>query len=497
MTERDDIALLREFAATESEAAFAALVERHVNLVYSTALRRVGGAHTAQEITQAVFIILARKAKSLGAKTILAGWLHQTARLTAANFLRGEIRRQNREQEAYMQSTLNEPDANVWPQIAPLLDDALDKLGERDRNAIVLRFFENKNLREVGTALGASEDAAKMRVNRALEKLRKIFSKRGVAFSAAAIAGAVSANSVHAAPVGLAKTISVVAVAKGAAAGGSTLALVKGALKIMAWTKAKTAVVVGVSVLLAAGTTTIAVKKLAPSIPSNLSTTDLSWADDPRYWTSDSRVLAKLPPVLIIRPTKFPDDGGGVGAGGRMILKNHTLGMPGNIILFAYNFPDSIRTIFPAEMPSDRYDLMFTLPDRSKKILQQELAKRFGYVAHTESRQADVFLLKVQNPNPPNLKPTQNRFNRRIFTDADKTVIENGDISAFCGQIEGSVGKPVLDRTGLKGQYDITLKIKLNQRSKDMLDRALLDQLGLELVPSREPVELLVVEKVK
>ena len=155
-----------------------------------------------------------------------------------------------------MQSTLNEPDADAWPQIAPLLDDALGKLGEKDRNALVLRFFENKSLAEVGAALGASEDAAKMRVNRALEKLRKIFGKRGVTLSATVIAGAVSANSVHAAPVALAKTISTVAITKGAAAGGSTLALVKGALKIMAWTKAKTAIVGGAVVLLAAAGST-------------------------------------------------------------------------------------------------------------------------------------------------------------------------------------------------------------------------------------------------
>src|ERR1035437_8688056 len=213
MSELDDHQLLAEFARKNSEAAFAALVQRHVNLVYSVALRSVGNVHDAEEITQAVFIILARKAKSFSRKTILSGWLYQTTRLTAANFLRGEIRRQKREQEAYMQSALNEPDANIWPQIAPLLDDALAKLGERDRNAIVLRFFENKNLRDVGAALGASEDAAKIRVNRALEKLRKIFTKRGVTLSATVIAGAVSANSVQAAPVGLAKTIT--AAAKG------------------------------------------------------------------------------------------------------------------------------------------------------------------------------------------------------------------------------------------------------------------------------------------
>src|ERR1039457_3758420 len=255
MPESDDIVLLKEYAESGSETAFIALVGRHVNLVYSAALRSVGNAHAAQEIAQAVFIILARKAKSLDDRTILSGWLYQTARMTAANYLRGEIRRQNREQEAYMQAILNKPEAEARRQIAPLLDDAMGRLGEKDRNAIVLRFFENKNLSEVGAALGASEDAAKMRVNRALEKLRKFFSKRGVTHSAAILAGAVSANSVHAAPVALAKTISVVAVAKGAAASTSTLTLIKGALKIMAWTKAKTAIVAGAAVLLATGTT--------------------------------------------------------------------------------------------------------------------------------------------------------------------------------------------------------------------------------------------------
>jgi RNA polymerase sigma factor (sigma-70 family) len=263
MPEPDDIALLKEYAESHSEAAFAELVARYVNLVYSAALRSVGNAQAAEEITQAVFIILARKAKDLSQHAVLSGWLYQTARLTAANHVRTEIRRQNREQEAFMQTILNEPESEAWRQIAPLLDDAMGRLGEKDRNAIVLRFFENKNLREVGLALGASEDAAKMRVNRALEKLRKIFSKRGVNSTTAAIAGAVSANSVQAAPMTLAKTISAVAVAKGAAASSSTLTLVKGALKIMAWTKVKTAVVVGVVAILAATSTVVIGIKVA------------------------------------------------------------------------------------------------------------------------------------------------------------------------------------------------------------------------------------------
>jgi len=278
MLESDDIALLKEYAESGSESAFAELIARYVNLVYSAALRSVGNAHAAQEIAQAVFIILARKAKSLGDKTVLSGWLYQTARLTAANYLRGETRRHHREQEAYMQAILDGgrdassqfPESEVWQQIAPLLDDAMGRLGEKDRNAIVLRFFENKNLSEVGAALGASEDAAKMRVNRALDKLRKFFSKRGVDSTVAAIGETISSNSVQVAPVALAKTISAVAVAKGAAASGSTLILVKGALKIMAWTKMKTAVIAGAVLILAAGTTTVIVIDRAGHAPIKL-----------------------------------------------------------------------------------------------------------------------------------------------------------------------------------------------------------------------------------
>jgi len=249
--------LLRQYAHRKSEEAFAVLVTRHVNVVYSAALRKTGNAHAAEEITQAVFIILAKKADRLRDGTILSGWLYQTARLTSASFLRTEIRRARREQEAYMQSLSNEPEAKVWPEIEPLLEDAMGRLGEKERNALALRFFEGKSFQEIGAAMGVTENAAKKRVSHGLEKLRKFFTKRGVSSTTAIIAGTISANSVQAAPVALAKSVTAVAIAKGAAASGSTLTLIKGALKIMAWTKAKTAIVVGVGILLTAGTTTV------------------------------------------------------------------------------------------------------------------------------------------------------------------------------------------------------------------------------------------------
>ena len=215
----DDMALVREFAASHSEPAFATLVQRHLGLVHSAALRQVGDAHLAEEIAQAVFLILARKAPSLGPKTILSAWLYRTTRYAAADALKATRRRQAREQEAYMQSTLNQPDADTWAQLAPLLDDAMAELGETDRAALVLRFFENKTVGEIAGALRMEEATAQKRVGRALEKLRVYFSKRGMALPAAALTAAISANAVQAAPVGLAITISTAA-----ALAGTTLA---------------------------------------------------------------------------------------------------------------------------------------------------------------------------------------------------------------------------------------------------------------------------------
>jgi RNA polymerase sigma factor (sigma-70 family) len=253
----DDMDLVRQYARCKSEEAFAALVSRHVSLVHSVALRHVRDAHLAEEITQTVFLILARKAGSLSSRTVISGWLYRTVRYASAKALTMQRRRQHREQEAYMRAQLNETESNAWMQIEPVLETAMAQLGEKDHNAVVLRFFEGRNFKDISTTLGTTEAGAKMRVNRALEKLRTFFTRRGLTLSAAAIAGAISANSVQAAPIGLAASVTVAA-SKGTAVTTSTLTLMKTTLKIMAWTKLKTAVVVG-AIAIVAGTATVAV----------------------------------------------------------------------------------------------------------------------------------------------------------------------------------------------------------------------------------------------
>jgi RNA polymerase sigma factor (sigma-70 family) len=240
-----DSELLHRFARTNSEDAFAELVKRHVNLVYSAALRQVNGdEHSAKDVAQTVFTDLARKAGSLVRRENLAGWLYTSAHFAAAKAVRGENRRRDRE-EKFMREPVNEtaPDAD-WEKIRPALDDAMHELRESDREAILLRYFENRQFAEVGAKLGLNENAARMRVERALEKLRAIFTKRGLT-TAAALAPVISANAIQIAPANLATTLTAASLA---ATGTGTLTL----LKIMTATKLN----LGISAILVASAAT-------------------------------------------------------------------------------------------------------------------------------------------------------------------------------------------------------------------------------------------------
>src|SRR5882762_2259307 len=215
----DDWQLLQSYVERDSETAFRTLVTGYVNLVYWVALRQVRDTQLAEEVAQAVFILLARKARGFRQGVVLSGWLFRTTRFVASRAVRTEQRRQRREQEAFAMQQLTTPD-DAWKRISPALDEALEHLGETDRNAVLLRFFDDKSHRETAAALGVSEDAAKKRLTRALDKLRNFFAGRGVTLSATLLASAVAANAAKAATPEIITSVTAKIIAGGSTAAG-------------------------------------------------------------------------------------------------------------------------------------------------------------------------------------------------------------------------------------------------------------------------------------
>jgi RNA polymerase sigma factor (sigma-70 family) len=243
-----DLDLLKQFARDHSQDAFSEIVRRHVDLVYSAALRQVRSSQLAEEVAQSVFSDLARNAGKLKPDTVLTPWLYAVTRRTAVDVARKESRRQLREQIAVEMNSMNAT-ANDWNEIGPLLDDAMAALDETDRSVILLRFFENKSLREVGESLKISDDAAQKRASRAVERLREFFSKRNVTVGASGLAVLLAANAVQAAPVGLAAAISAAAVLTGAAATAMAIT----ATKVIAMTTMQK-IIIGAALAAAVGT---------------------------------------------------------------------------------------------------------------------------------------------------------------------------------------------------------------------------------------------------
>jgi RNA polymerase sigma factor (sigma-70 family) len=232
---KDSQQLLADYATNGSETAFRELVTRYIDLVFSTALRLVeGDVHRAQETAQAVFIDLARQAPKLSPETTLGGWLHRDTCFIAAKVMRGERRRHLRERQAAEMDALNQSDTTL-AHLAPVLDEAINELGEEDRKAIVLRFYEQMDLRSVGLALGSSENAAQKRVTRALDQLRLMLTRRGVTLTAAALGTVLAGEAVTAAPAGLAATITMAALSAAVATSGVSLSV----FKAMSLTKIK------------------------------------------------------------------------------------------------------------------------------------------------------------------------------------------------------------------------------------------------------------------
>jgi uncharacterized protein (TIGR03435 family) len=347
----------------------------------------------------------------------------------------------------------------------------MEKLGQKDHDAVVLRFFEGRNFKEVGAALGTSEDAAKMRVNRALEKLRKFFTKRGMSSTTAIIAGAISANSVQVAPVALAKSVTAVAITKGSIAAASTLTLVKGTLNIMTWIKTKTAIVIGASTLLVAGAT--------------------MWQVEGFH----ENVLEQQSAQVRILPSKLHGDAHGWGSNGRMMGTGVSAS---TLVSAAYGFATTARTILATGLPEGRYDYIASLTNGNAKALQQEVKREFGVIARIETRETNILLLKVKAPNAPGLKPSTSSLADQFESwDPGHFESKNKPLGYLACTLELYANVPVIDRTGLTNGFDINLhweQTDLQNHNWNNVNQALAP-LGLELVPSREPIEMLVVEK--
>jgi RNA polymerase sigma factor (sigma-70 family) len=244
-----DHQLLRAYADDGSQAAFGELVTRHIDLVYSAARRQLGGGavHLADDVTQAVFMILAQKARghAIGERVVLAGWLYTTTRHAAANARKIEARRRRHERQggAMPRSSDDDRSQGRWDDLAPMLDGALARLSRVDRDAVLLKFMQHKSHRAVGEALGISEEAARKRVSRALDRLRALLVRRangtGVAVPAAAVLGTLLAtNVVDAAPPALSAACALSG-STAAAASGAATAVANATTATLTWLQAK------------------------------------------------------------------------------------------------------------------------------------------------------------------------------------------------------------------------------------------------------------------
>jgi uncharacterized protein (TIGR03435 family) len=288
---------------------------------------------------------------------------------------------------------------------------------------------------------------------------------------------------VQAAPVELGTKIAATAALKGAAGSGSMLTLIKTTLKIMAWTKAKTAIVICASVLLAAGTTTITVKKIQEH-------RTYPW----QVRNFDTRLLEKVPPQVMIVPTIFPNSESWGSVNGKFLGIGALIK---DVVRTTYG-KSSARTVLSTELPPGKYDFIANLSRGSAEALQKEIKRKFGVVGRRDMREMDVLLLRIKYKNAPGLKPSVTRRNSSLNNEGSRFSCVNLPLTGLVDYLEYYLKIPVIDQTGLTGRFDIDLQLNEQdgqQHNPAVLKQALLDELGLELMPGYEPVEMLVIEK--
>ncbi len=494
----EDWQLLDDYATRNSEEAFRALADRYTGMVYHAALRQTGNPHTAEEVTQAVFIALARKAAKIPKQTILCGWLFRATRFAALNRRREDDRRRRHEQEALdmqNQTQTNPPD-HLWETIAVVLDEALERLPQADREIVMLRYLGEKSHQEVAQALGLSEEAAKKRLSRALEKLRAVFARCGITVASAALATSLTANAVQAAPLGLPSAVAAIAVAKAPAA-ASAGALAATIVKLMAWAKIKTAAAAALAVLLVAGTTTVTVHQI--------------YRHSAAYWEYPGFTVATLdetPPQVTIVPARYVNEASAIVAdinsdtNGADSARLMGLGVDLEDMLQFAHHGAGLFHVAPPNLPTDTYDFIANLPAGSRAALAEAIRTRFGYVAKRETRLfTNALAIQVDHANAPGIAAATINASMTIGTRNGKRRLQNASPLDFARFLELALNVPVFDQTGLTNNYDLEFTL-LAQPGDDQNSRiewtrnVLRQELGLKLVSSSGPREVLTFEKV-
>ncbi len=484
----DDHSLLMRYARSHDAEAFAQLVKRYSTLVYSVAQRVTGNITTAEDVTQECFFALARQAASINGS--LPAWLHRVALNLSLKVTRNEATRHRHEAKASLPSNIdNEPS---WSQISPLIDAALAKLPDDLREPLVRHFLLGHTQTQVAEDLNIAQASVSRRLHEGVERLREYLKQIGVVCGATMLSTSLVKNASAAVSVRLSTELAKIALAgpvKIAATastsiipsyGGLSLTLIKGALKLMALTKLKTAVVASVAIILTVSTATIVVYERRP----------YPW----QVQNPDYRILDQVPPQLKIVPAKFHHSD-------QWIHNGKMLGMERSIndlLDVAYN-TCRYRMVFTTELPEDHYDYIANLPEGNQEALRREIERQFNLTAKTEKRKTDVLLLTVKNHNAQGLKQSENiSSGTNINVEPGHYRCTNIPFSQIASGLEYYFEIPVIDRTGLAGKFDINLKWRerdREHRNPVALKKVLLEALGLELVPGREEIEMLVVEK--
>ena len=468
MSTSDETCWLADYARTGSQEAFTRLVNEHVDLVYSAALRQVHDRQLAEDVTQMVFLALAQKAKSLSRETVPAAWLVVTTRYVAINLSRGERRRQRREREAaaMAKTTQHFPEIDAWESLSPQLDEVLSNLGSADRRVIVLRFLQGKSLTEVAAIVGITHDAARQRVHRAIERMRGMLHARGVTVAPAALGPSLAAHAVGAAPPHLASAIVSAAASGAASAAGSASILTKGAFWAMASFKTKVAILAAAAVVVVGGGTAAVVKLSHNSDSESLAIrrppapTDRS-SDQFRqvYALGDNEVVKLVSPPFIperaelarrARVSPNADyslvlqwDGSGFAMGTRMV----TVG------------PSDLRNVVFSATGIDRWDLddpseVLNVPIVGDWVVRKgaghdeimaglakcasaHFARPIDFVKKPSSRQVIV----IRSGSTPATSAPSRQQDELPWT-------QHGSVESLVAQLSGAADRQVIDQTG-------------------------------------------------